>query len=196
MMCVGVVWVWSVTGEFDSIDSTNTKLRNLLDQRLIGNREFHLLSGHALLGFRLLPGPVSPPSLPPPLPFRHALCTQLPEQYRMDPPSQETHSHHRKKKHKHKSIEKIGEEGTDLNPPSVKVKMPGDAFSFVKPESASLLHSTPSPNYVYSSTAVERSMPVSVQKVVGSSASHLYPQSMAPCKQKGRVASRFMAVLF
>lgn len=47
------------TGEFDSADSTETKLRHLLDQRLIGNKEFHLLSGHALLGFRLLPGPVS-----------------------------------------------------------------------------------------------------------------------------------------
>ena len=50
---------WYVNaGEFDTADSTETKLRHLLDQRII-NREFHPLSGHALLGFRLLPGPVS-----------------------------------------------------------------------------------------------------------------------------------------
>lgn len=140
-----------IPGEFDSIDSTDTKLRHLLDQRLIGNKEFHSLSGHALLGFRLLPGP-------------------LPEQYRIDPPSHEARSHHRKKKHKHRSIEKIGDEGTDLNPPSTKVKMPADAYSFAKSEPSSLLHSTPSPN-VYSSPG-----PISVPKV-GATGSHL---SIAP----------------
>lgn len=57
-ICYGTVHGCGV-GEFDSIDSTETKLRHLLDQRVIGNKEFHPLSGHALLGFRLLPGPVS-----------------------------------------------------------------------------------------------------------------------------------------
>ena len=46
-------------GEFDSNESSDTKLKNLLDQRPMGSKEFHPLSGHALLGFRLLPGPVS-----------------------------------------------------------------------------------------------------------------------------------------
>lgn len=46
-------------GEFDSTDFSETKLRHLLDQRLFNNKEFLPLSGHALLGFRLLPGPVS-----------------------------------------------------------------------------------------------------------------------------------------
>ena len=40
------------------MDSSETKLQHLLEQRMIGNKEFHPLSGHALLGFRLLPGPV------------------------------------------------------------------------------------------------------------------------------------------
>ena len=33
-------------------------LKNLLEQRTIGNRDFLPLSGQALLGFRLLPGAV------------------------------------------------------------------------------------------------------------------------------------------
>ena len=50
---------YNYEGEFDSMDSSGTKLQHLLEQRVIGNKEFHPLSGHALLGFRLLPGPVS-----------------------------------------------------------------------------------------------------------------------------------------
>ena len=45
-------------GDFDSSASTNSMLKHLLEQRTIGNREFLPLSGQALLGFRLLPGPV------------------------------------------------------------------------------------------------------------------------------------------
>lgn len=55
--CVCVCIIMDI-GEFDSTDFSETKLRHLLDQRLF-NKEFLPLSGHALLGFRLLPGPVS-----------------------------------------------------------------------------------------------------------------------------------------
>lgn len=48
-----------VVGEFDSMDSQDTSLRHLLEQRLVSRRDFHPLSGQALLGFRLLPGAVS-----------------------------------------------------------------------------------------------------------------------------------------
>ena len=48
-----------VSGEFDSMDSQDTTLRHLLEQRLVARKDFHPLSGHALLGFRLLPGAVS-----------------------------------------------------------------------------------------------------------------------------------------
>ena len=49
-----------IPGEFDRPpDTTDTMLRHLLDQRTIGGKEFSPLSGQALLGFRLLPGPVS-----------------------------------------------------------------------------------------------------------------------------------------
>lgn len=57
LMCI-VIPGCGLTGEFDSMDSPETKLQHLLEQRVIGNKEFHPLSGHALLGFRLLPGPV------------------------------------------------------------------------------------------------------------------------------------------
>lgn len=48
---------------------------------------------------------------------------------------QESRSNHRKKKHKHKNIEKVGDEGSDLNPPSSKVKVPADAYTFMKDSS-------------------------------------------------------------
>ena len=49
-----------IPGEFDRPpDTPDTMLRHLLDQRTIGGKEFSPLSGQALLGFRLLPGPVS-----------------------------------------------------------------------------------------------------------------------------------------
>ena len=46
-----------VPGEFDRVP--DTMLRQLLEQRTIGGKDFSPLSGQALLGFRLLPGPVS-----------------------------------------------------------------------------------------------------------------------------------------
>ncbi len=46
-----------IPGEFDRMP--DTMLRQLLEQRTIGGKEFSPLSGQALLGFRLLPGPVS-----------------------------------------------------------------------------------------------------------------------------------------
>lgn len=49
-----------IPGELDRpLDSPDTMLRHLLEQRNIGGKEFSPLSGQALLGFRLLPGPVS-----------------------------------------------------------------------------------------------------------------------------------------
>ena len=46
-----------IPGEFDRMP--DTMLRQLLEQRTIGGKDFSPLSGQALLGFRLLPGPVS-----------------------------------------------------------------------------------------------------------------------------------------
>lgn len=46
-------------GDFDSVSPPDTMLRHLLDQRTVGGKEFAPLSGQALLGFRLAPGPVS-----------------------------------------------------------------------------------------------------------------------------------------
>ena len=45
-----------IPGEFDRVP--DTMLRHLLEQRTIGGKDFSPLSGQALLGFRLLPGPV------------------------------------------------------------------------------------------------------------------------------------------
>ena len=47
-----------IPGEFDRMPP-DTMLRQLLEQRSIGGKNFSPLSGQALLGFRLLPGPVS-----------------------------------------------------------------------------------------------------------------------------------------
>ena len=59
---------------------------------------------------------------------------QLPEQYRIDPPSLESKHHHKRKKHKRKAIEKAAEDGGDTGPPAAKAKMPSDAFTFIKHE--------------------------------------------------------------
>lgn len=92
---------------------------------------------------------------------------QLPEQYRIDPPSHESRSYHRKKKHKHRAIDKVGDEGSDLNPPSSKVKMPADAYGFMKTDSQS------------HGSMPERSMP-QLQKVVPGG--HVYPTAMTVSK--------------
>lgn len=62
------------------------------------------------------------------------LHPQLPEQYRIDPPSLESKHHHKRKKHKRKPIEKAAEDGGDMGPPAAKAKMPSDAFNFIKHE--------------------------------------------------------------
>lgn len=111
------------------------------------------------------------------------MFVQLPEQYRIDPPVQETRTHHRKKKHKHKSLEKVGEEGFDLNPSSFKVKMPSDAFGFMKSESSLLSTQSPSHGFV---APGERALTASMQKIV-SSGSHGYSTPMAACKELDKV---------
>lgn len=100
---------------------------------------------------------------------------QLPEQYRIDPPSQETRSHHRKKKHKHKNLDKTGEDGSDFNPPSTKVKMPGDAYSFVKQEPSSSPF-LPTSTHGYPPQP-ERAIP---QKAV--SGGHIFQSTLTACK--------------
>ncbi len=64
---------------------------------------------------------------------------QLPEMYRIDPPSVESKPHHKKRKHKHKNIEK-GEGGSELanGPPPSKIKLPSDAYSFIKQDMSSV----------------------------------------------------------
>ena len=98
-------------------------------------------------------------------------CVQLPEQYRIDPPLQEARSHHRKKKHKHKNLDKPGEDGSDLNPPSTKVKMPGDVYTFVKQEP-----SLPTSTHGYSAQG-DRAMP---PKAVPTG--HVYPSALTACE--------------
>ncbi len=54
--------------------------------------------------------------------------------YRIDPPTVESKPH-KKRKHKHKTIEKgeVGSEGGNgPPPPSQKIKLPPDAYSFIK----------------------------------------------------------------
>ncbi|XP_064392050.1 uncharacterized protein LOC135339729 [Halichondria panicea] len=107
-----------IPGEFDRMP--DTMLRQLLEQRTIGGKEFSPLSGQALLGFRLLPGP-------------------LPEMYRMDPPSVEAKPHHKKRKHKHKNLDKGGDGGELASGmPSSKFKVPPDAYSFIKQDMSSI----------------------------------------------------------
>lgn len=134
----------NVPGEFDRMP--DTMLRQLLEQRTIGGKDFAPLSGQALLGFRLLPGP-------------------LPEMYRMDPPLAESKPHHKKRKHKHKNIEK-GEDGGETSaPPSSKFKLPSDAFTFIKSESTSLPHLAPShaPPHAHTSHSIRGDSPVGRQ---------------------------------
>lgn len=104
-----------VPGEVDSTDThPETMLQDLIEHRPIGGKEFHPLSNQALLGFRLKPG-------------------QLPEQFKMDPALLESKPHHRKKKRKHKTIDK-SEEGADpaMGVANTQVEMPDDACSFIK----------------------------------------------------------------
>ena len=72
---------------------------------------------------------------------------QLPEQYRIDPPSLESKHHHKRKKHKRKPIEKAAEDGGDMGPPAAKAKMPSDAFTFIKHEQPHS-HYPPAPSQV------------------------------------------------
>jgi hypothetical protein len=105
-----------IPGEFDSSEPPGTMLLDLVEHKPIGGKEFLPLSGQALLGFRLLPGP-------------------LPEQFRIDPPSMNDHTKSRKKKkHKHKNIDR-SEDKSDSFPPAPKQsKLPSDAYSFIKHE--------------------------------------------------------------
>ena len=66
--------------------------------------------------------------------------SQLPEMYRMDPPSVEAKPHHKKRKHKHKNLEKGGDSGElpSGGTPSSKFKVPPDAYSFIKQDISSM----------------------------------------------------------
>ena len=64
---------------------------------------------------------------------------QLPEMYRMDPPSVEAKPHHKKRKHKHKNLDKGGDGGELASGmPSSKFKVPPDAYSFIKQDMSSI----------------------------------------------------------
>ena len=63
---------------------------------------------------------------------------QLPEQFRIDPPSMAAHTKSRKrKKHKHKSIDRSEDKSDPVyHTPPKPSKMPSDAYSFIKHESS------------------------------------------------------------
>ncbi|CAI7993071.1 Mediator of RNA polymerase II transcription subunit 19 [Geodia barretti] len=106
-----------IPGEFDSAEPPGTTLLDLVENKPIGGKEFHGLSGQALLGFRLLPGP-------------------LPEQFRIDPPSMTGHTKSRKKKkHKHKNIDRSEDKSDTSHTPPKSFKLPPDAYSFIRHES-------------------------------------------------------------
>lgn len=105
-----------IPGDFDSAEPSGTMLLDLVEHKPIGGKEFHTLSGQALLGFRLLPGP-------------------LPEQFRIDPPSLATQSKSRKKKkHKHKTIDRSEDKSDPFRVAPKLSKPPSDAYSFIKHE--------------------------------------------------------------
>lgn len=92
---------------------------------------------------------------------------------------------HRKRKHKHRFLEKAGEDGFDLNLPSTKVKMPNDAFNFIKQESSSssvILSSSPAISHGFSGSG-ERPLSSSVQNLKVVASGHGYPQAMIASKQ-------------
>ena len=68
----------------------------------------------------------------------------------MDPPQAESKPHHKKRKHKHKNIEKGVEGGETSGPPTTKIKVPNDAYSFIKPESTASSHISHPPSHVAS----------------------------------------------
>ena len=94
----------------------------------------------------------------------------------------ETRPQHRKRKHKHRTLEKVGDDGLDLHLPSSKVKMPNDAYSFIKSESSpSVPFTSPAIPYAFSSM-VDRPLPSSMlNKVVVSG--HVDPQAVVSGKR-------------
>lgn len=111
-----------IPGDFDSVETPETTLRGLIDHPPVGGAEFLPLNGQALLGFRLVPG-------------------SLPEHCRMDPalPTSEVKHHHKKKKrHKHKTIDKTDNGTYEQVPASTGTQAATDALLFI--------HSDISPN--------------------------------------------------
>ncbi len=92
--------------------------------------------------------------------------------------------HHHKKKHKHRNIEKgSGEERSDFNTPASKVKIPNDAYSFIKVDSPSLhIGATPTGVHGYTNLGPDRPLQGSSQKV-GSGVIHSgYTPAVVPSK--------------
>ena len=103
----------------------------------------------------------------------HTHTQQLPEPYRMDPQSLEPKQHHRKRKRKHKAIDRT-DDGTD---PAVQnqqgSKIPSDVYSFIKEEPLpSVLHpfasSHPQPSHSHSALAAAGSVGVPVPQKISS----------------------------
>lgn len=91
----------------------------------------------------------------------------------------ETRPPHRKRKHKHRSLEKVGEEGFDLNLPSSKVKMPSDVYNFVKSDSSSAMPTSSPSGFT---GLGERSLPSSMQNLKVVASGHGYPQALVAGK--------------
>ena len=63
------------------------------------------------------------------------LPRQLPEQLRIDPPSMNDHiKSHKKRKHKHKTIDRSEDKSDGFLAASKPSKLPSDAYSFIKHE--------------------------------------------------------------
>lgn len=80
----------------------------------------------------------------------------LPEQYCMDPLSAGSKHTHRKRKHKHRTLEKTNMSSSDSLPTSHHAKFPSDAYSFIKhePPSPTVLHShPPSHHHLYAASS-------------------------------------------
>ena len=128
---------------------------------------------------------IEPPS-PPPLPPTHT--QQLPESYRMDPQSLEPKQHHRKRKRKHKAIDRTddGTEPAVQNPQGSKI--PSDVYSFIKEEPLSgVLHpyapSHPQPSHSHSTITATGSVGVPVPQKISSGRS--YPPTMTGASKPG-----------
>ena len=60
----------------------------------------------------------------------------------MDPSSLEPKTHHRKRKHKHKSLDRT-EDSSDTGPPPSQAKLPSDAYNFIREPPPSVVHVAP-----------------------------------------------------